>query len=569
MDSTVNANFVNNGGINIKPNSMVNGNINGNGRIYVNSNFTTSNNISQKEIIIGDAILTYGSTVLGEHALIGREVKPASANAIFRYQNDLTVNGDINFGDNSDKLVVSPSYKDAKLAKLSVDKLSGSGDKTIKLHYINTFGLRKTPVVYQDFISASNDFDKVEISNDSDLIKHTLKNDDTDYDSSLVKSLDLEIERVALTDLAKGYSNESMTMAAFIDHGLEQDQSSAHSFFLNQLYSSKETIIKELEALYPTHVNTVINLGLLSSDYTVEDLSNRLKTMQAMAFYGYNAGDRSELSNVWLRSNFTRSEQVASNPYPGYKTNFSFITIGVDDNLSEQELLGASYTFGKGKLTADNNYGNSISYNQLSAYYGYNIELENYDLVNIDQFLSVGFNKYDIDKQQYNGTATANFRGYQISHKLYGSYEYKGLKYLVIEPSIALRTIYIHNNSFEEVGQGTLLNYSDRAVLSLDPIIGMKFRGHELLQEGDLIPEFRISYRREYGLMKNTATAKFINDQYELQLTEPNYSKNSFVFGCGLYYQYSRIWHAAINYDHEVKKGYSSDSATLLIKYRY
>jgi len=217
----------------------------------------------------------------------------------------------------------------------------------------------------------------------------------------------------------------------------------------------------------------------------------------------------------------------------GFKFATSGLSGGVDTALTSKLTIGAGVGYGQDTSKVGENGTKSESRNVAVFGYGsYHPSRATF----VDGVFGVG--RLDFDAQRYvtetGGMVESQRQGSQIFGALSVGYEHRGPR-LYVSPYGRIEFSYSDLNAFTETGDDTFaLRFAKQKVKDLEAVIGLRSSYLFEMENGDLLPNLRLEYRKQLQ-SPGTATIAYsdwaASPSYTAKLAD--YDASALVVGLG------------------------------------
>lgn len=254
----------------------------------------------------------------------------------------------------------------------------------------------------------------------------------------------------------------------------------------------------------------------------------------------------------------------------GYRANTGGVLAGADYGCMNDFFVGASaaYTY------TDIDWKKAKGEGRINSYYGGLYATWFTDFFYADASALGAFDQYhgtrrirfaDIDREARN-----NHRGAEFDARLEGGIfiPYKGLD---VRPFDSLEYVYVHENRYSERGAGSLdLDIRSKNSMLLRNELGLGLAFCRTLQRWNMVPDFKLSWIREWRFKGKHTTAEFEGTDVSFRVTGMKPDRNLVSPSVGLTgIFFEDQMQATLRYDAEFGEDYRDQNLNFQISYAF
>ncbi|MNR90977.1 Outer membrane protein B precursor [compost metagenome] len=293
---------------------------------------------------------------------------------------------------------------------------------------------------------------------------------------------------------------------------------------------------------------------------------------------GLSGGDAATDVAVWGQAFGGKASADARDGVSGYHASYAGLLFGADTALNDQWRAGGLFNYASTSVSNDgNNAGSYARVNSygLTAYAGYKADAWYLNM-------SLGGMRSDvkahrvIDITGFNGVANSSYKGSQYIAALQAGYPLNldhVLPGAVLTPLAGLTYSSLRQDGYTETGgNGAALSVGSSDTHSVKSDLGVKLERAYKTEQGVLKPSVQLLWRHEYSDTRLQSVANFAADtsgatSFITQGAKP--VKDTGVLSLGATLLRSNNLSLAVNYTLEQGGGYTSQTGSLLARWRY
>jgi len=285
---------------------------------------------------------------------------------------------------------------------------------------------------------------------------------------------------------------------------------------------------------------------------------------------GLAAGDAAKDSAFWLKGLGNWGSQGAKDGFDGYKTRTYGIGLGADTRLPSDWTVGLGFTYGNTDIDQqDFRTGDStkIRSGQLTGYAG-----REFGASYLDVMLSYANLQFDTSRATALARkATGSFGGDAWTAKVGGGYRIGLGGASTLIPMASLQTTILTQKAYTETGAGALnMSVNGTTTTRTQSSLGARLvNDSRTATGGDLKLEGRLAWLHDFNDNRIDSTGTFTGGGASFTTNGQKIAQDGWNLGGGATYAYAKGTTASLQYDHEGRSGYSSDSVQIVGRWAF
>ena len=325
---------------------------------------------------------------------------------------------------------------------------------------------------------------------------------------------------------------------------------------LDALAGDDEQVARTAEQLVPQ-----VNGAALQAATSLNETASFNANQRTQGLRGASAGDAFVERGLWLKALGSKLNQDARDGIEGYDADLSGLAIGADGKLTDQLILGLSYSYLNSAIKADGGNKNDIDGHAITLYSGYE-----QDAWFVDSSLTLGLNHNDSTRVIAGTEAKGDYDSQLLGLDVVGGYGFNLDNGLLIEPRTAARYARVDIDSFREKGSIAALAVEDQRYEVAELGAGLRVAGNLPLGQGNLQPQATLMAYHDFAADQIATNTSFTFGGSSFLATGASPARTRYEAGIGLDYVLANTTFG-INYDYSSKEDFQAD--TLQAKVRY
>ncbi|MDB2414631.1 autotransporter outer membrane beta-barrel domain-containing protein [Rickettsiales bacterium] len=333
---------------------------------------------------------------------------------------------------------------------------------------------------------------------------------------------------------------------------------------------SKGEVGAALNSLSPSSRGNIVAASNAIGNKSLQIVTTRLASVRGGGSNnsGISTGDSAMEKSVWGQLFTTSANQGYRKNTIGYDYDIFGGTVGVDKKLSDNTIIGISFSYSNADVDSLKGLTDVDSY-QFAVYGS-----RDFDKWYAESVVGVAFNDYDNKRNVTVGSiadvASANYEGLQYNAKISGGYKLDKFHDISITPIASLQYTFLRQDSYTETGSSANLIVDGSDSNSLQSGLGVNVSQEFMAGKNKVIPKLRAMWLYDFVTSDQETSSSFASSpSVSFRSEDAKPARHSLSLGLGADLVSDDVLTISADYDLTLKDSYKSHSGSLKAQLKF